>query len=771
VYFDGAAEPEAVGEYVPFFKGATMQDARTIEVTLSGKHGLELEEGTTSGFQVATLDGSESLEVVDVKSAYSPRNRKFNYTDKILISLGEDFPMGRGFRVNHPEYLAPESIDTSGLVGILADNYVPPMDYELGALYSNQSVEFRLWSPFANSVTARIFRKNLADIGRDADPDFTLELTLDPETGVWSGVFSQVDPEGMFYDYVVDTGRGVNAALDPYAKSMDAYVNEGGAGRGAIVDLSKSGPRGGWEGYTGVPLENRTDAIIYEVSVRDFTISPDSGVRGKKGTFLAFIEKLDYLKDLGVTHVQLLPVYNFYYTNELDQAYEGHGRTGDSNYNWGYDPHNHMTPEGWYSSNPKDPYSRINDFKTLIKEIHKRDMGVIMDVTFNHMGSTMLLEHIVPDYYFRKLPNGAFSSDSGVGNDFASSRTMARKLIIDALVHWAEVYKVDGFRFDLMGLIDAQTMLMAYERVSSIPGKEQILFQGEGWQMYRWSKVQDMMDQKYMDRTDSIAVFNDEVRNLLKAGGFNEEGRGLLTNKGINKEALFDNLMGRPRTFPADHPADTMAYVAAHDGLTLHDTLAHNAKIDHRTTEGKGEIAQRAKLANMLMLTNQSIVFLHAGQERGRTKPNVNNVPHETIGQFVRNSYDSADNINQIVWTLEAPFQNLLDYTKGLIQLRRATKAFRIGNPQEIEKAATHLPQEDTFSFAYKLEYGGETYFIMINASKESSTLEMGEDLSGAKVLADRMSVNLQGIADPQGLSISGSQITLEGLTPVILRK
>jgi pullulanase len=536
--------------------------------------------------------------------------------------------------------------------------------------------------------------------------------------------------------------------------------------------MERSQPNRGWEGFEDVNLVQREDAIIYEASVRDFTISPDSGVAGKKGTFLAMIEKLDYIQDLGVTHLQLLPVYNFYYTNEMNQSYEDHGKTGDSNYNWGYDPHNHFTPEGWYATDPLDPYSRMNDFKTLIKEAHRRGLGVIMDVVYNHMGSTQLLEAVVPNYFFRKNSNGTFSSNSGVGNDFASSRAMARKLIVDSLVHWAKEYNIDGYRFDLMGLIDAETILAGYEAVSALPGKEDILFQGEGWQMYRWTKEQEMMDQNYMTKTDDVAVFNDEIRNLLKAGGFNEEGKGLLTNKAVSKEQIFQNLIGSPqKVYTADDPGDSMLYVAAHDGLTLHDTLAHNADIDHTTTEGKLEIAARAKLANMLILTGQGIAFLHAGQERGRTKPNVNMVRGETIGQFVRNSYDSADNINQIVWSLEAPFQNLLDYTKGLIALRRSSPAFRIGDAAAVANSATYLKQDDPFSFAYKLDYGGETFFIMINAAEAPSTLEMGRDLEGYRVIADQDVVNLEGVRAPQGVTVAGSTVRLEGLTGAILTK
>ena len=221
------------------------------------------------------------------------------------------------------------------------------------------------------------------------------------------------------------------------------------------------------------------------------------------------IEKIPYLKSLGITHVQLMPVLNFYFTDETKTAYEGSGTVSGNNYNWGYDPHNYFTPEGWYSSNAADPYARVAELRTLINELHKAGLGVLLDVVYNHMGSVSFLDDVVPGYFFRTNAQGKLTSASGCGNDVATERVMARKLIVDSLAYWTREYKVDGFRFDLMGLMDTETVLSGYAAAKAI--NPDTLFEGEGWKMYNGPAGTSGMDQKYMTKTDSIAVFNDEI--------------------------------------------------------------------------------------------------------------------------------------------------------------------------------------------------------------------------------------------------------------------
>ncbi|MFP4365027.1 MAG: alpha-amylase family glycosyl hydrolase, partial [Spirochaetia bacterium] len=491
VVFSEDQESYAYGPYVPTFQEARMIDATQLRLELSGRHAVE-PAPDSNGFVVRSADESIEYEIQDMVNFVYRDDRSRNYSDLYLVTLAQPVDPSVPLEVYHEEYLQPMRIDTSSLVVESAEQTIPPADYRLGAVYNEGSVEFRVWSPFARSITAQLYTESGA-----SSPVYEVVLEENDATGVWTGTFSETDPEGMFYDYEVTSSAGVRTALDPYAMSMDAYRNEGGAGRGAIInmDAPEAQPPGGWEGHTDYALDQREDAIIYEMSVRDFTISPDSDVSAAPGTYNAFIEKLPYLQDLGITHIQLMPVLNFYYTDETDRSYEDDGTASDNNYNWGYDPHNYFTPEGWYASDATDPYARVRELRNLIKEIHAHDMGVLLDVVYNHMANPMLLEDIVPYYYFRRTPAGSYTSNSGCGNDIATSRTMARRLITDSIFHWVSQYNIDGFRFDLMGLMDTETVLAARELVAALPEKADILFEGEGWQMYNGPGNTAGMDQ------------------------------------------------------------------------------------------------------------------------------------------------------------------------------------------------------------------------------------------------------------------------------------
>jgi pullulanase len=595
-------------------------------------------------------------------------------------------------------------------------------------------------------------------------------LALDPQTGVWTGTFGggAVDPEGLFYDYLITNRNGTNACLDPYAVSMDAYDGTGGAGRGAIIDLAApQATPDGWDTDAYYVLEQREDAIIYEIHVRDFTIAADSGVTAEPGTYAAFIEKLPYLQDLGVTHVQLLPVLNFYYTDETDRAYEDSGTATGNNYNWGYDPHNYFTPEGWYASDPADPYARVRELRELVAAIHAHDMAVLLDVVYNHVATPPLLDNVVPAYFFRTNPDGSLTSSSGVGNDLASTRAMVRRLIVDSTRFWVEQYHVDGFRFDLMGIIDAETMELAYAACAEV--NPDVLFEGEGWKLYNGPAGTVGATQDYMTSTNHISVFNDEIRDLLKGGGLNDTRTGLLTGRVSNTEAIFLNLIGQPQAYyTADDPGDSLAYLAAHDNLTLHDNIVHNTGLSDADPEERQEIIARIRLGNFLILTGQSIPFLHAGQERARTKPRLASTT-DVIGAFVSNSYDASDDINQFPWTLDEPAQALYEFTRGLIHLRRHTPAFRLGDQAAIDAAAAQLPLDSDHALGYSLTHEGATWFILANADEVDVTFDLGVDATNAVVLVDGDEADYQGVQEVTSVLIDGTEVTLAPLTPALL--
>lgn len=465
---------------------------------------------------------------------------------------------------------------------------------------------------------------------------------------------------------------------------------------------------------------------------------------------------------------------NWYYGNESDRSYESSGTASGNNYNWGYDPHNYFTPEGWYSSDASDPYARVTELKALIDACHAEGMGVILDVVYNHMAKASLLNDIVPDYYFRES-NGTLTSQSGCGNDTATEKNMMAKLMEDSVEYWTREYKVDGYRFDIMGLLNADAVEAAYAKAAAL--NPHTLFIGEGWQY----SLSGAMDQTYMMKTDDCAVFNDNIRNLTKAGGMSDVGKGFITGSTtINSTRFFNNLIGLPLkslsdSYTADDPGDNVQFLVCHDGLTLHDTISYNAGLTDSSNEA--ELVRRIKMGNFIALTSQGIAFLHGGQERGRTKPRLNATTTaagsgECLGNYVRNSYDASDNINQIVWTtLDTAYQGLHDYTAGLIALRRGVDAFRLGSKTAVESSISQITTGSNQQIAYKITDTANscTWIVAMNAAATSASIATG--VSGTySVYADADTAGTSAIASPSGVSTAGSTVTLSGLTCAVLK-
>ena len=663
-----------------------------------------------------------------------------------------------------------------------AEKIIPDDKTKLGIQFTeNKTIIFRLWSPAAFSVKIRFYKD-----WKSTKPDMTKTCEYYSKSGVWTYEHADCkEIDGWFYEYVVDTGDGEKVCLDPYAVSMAVFLNDGTPGRAAVVDIhdAKTMPdewRGDAAHFCVSCEENRaseespaqkvescgeeyaqkaaksdnntvctgTDAIVYEVSVRDATIKPDSS----GGTYTALIDKLDYFAELGVTHIQLMPLLKFYNTDETNKCYEADGTTKNNNYNWGYDPQNWFTPEGWFSEEPEYPYMRVKELRSLVSAAHQKGLRVILDVVYNHVSRTSLLADIVPGYYFRLDKDGKYLNGSCCGNDTATEHVMMRRLIIDSATYLVKEYGVDGFRFDIMGLIDSETMLRCYKECRSI--KKDMLFIGEGWKLYTGADGTVGMDQDFMTKTDDIAVFNDEFRDLCKGGGFNERMPAFLNDGHFESkqiERLFFNCTGRPQSnYKADNPADSVLYIACHDGLTLHDSIVLNTGADESTEEGRQEVLRRLKLSNALLLTSQGIAFIHAGQELGRTKAlseKKEGVP-ETEGWFVKNSYQSSDSINRIHWQpendAEKMYSRLIPYTQGLISLRRTFPLFRLKTMQEIENAARFIPTPEYpqvlfYSLDDSFDESDYTWYLAFNAGKTDVTLILPSVQSGKKAQAENL--------------------------------
>ncbi|AZR74890.1 type I pullulanase [Anoxybacter fermentans] len=691
-----------------------------------------------------------------------------------LVTVREDLDLTKTYNVEIGKMTAQTVLGPE-----VIDKYFA-YDGELGNFYTPKATTFKLWAPVATDVKLLLFED-----GKALEPDQTIDMVRG-EKGVWT-VTVEGDLLGKFYQYAVTNGGKTKRVLDPYARSMAGFDSNGPdkVGKGAIVDLDRTDPEG-WENDTYVKLKDQEDVIIYEISVRDFTIAENSGVSPeKRGTYVGFIEKIPHLVELGITHVQLQPVQNFYYGNEYDRSFENKGSAGEANYNWGYDPHNYNTPEGWYSLNPDDPHLRIKELKQLIKALHDAGIGVILDVVYNHTAKTDIFEDIVPNYYYRRNANGNFTSGSGCGNDTASERKMWRKFMIESTKYWVEEYHVDGFRFDLMGLHDETTMHKIAETLRAI--NPDIVLHGEGWNMgtlpetERYIKASPV-NHSLLEMEHAIAVFNDTLRDAMKHEYFASplpEG-AFLQAANPHKEALiragiiagmvdYESEMPVDKGFYhrfADDPEETITYVNCHDGYTIWDKIVGS-------TPGytEEERIRVNKLAAAMILTSQGKAFLHGGEEMLRSKPDPDNKEYGVD----HNSYDSGDLTNQIDWSRKEKYADVFNYYKGLIELRKAHEAFRMETMEEIKKGLTFIKEDIDFLIAYRLEeQDGEDDWkeivVIYNANREPKTVQIDGVDSSWKVVVDGKNAGVTPLTDTE-VVLSDGAVTVPAISAVVIYK
>ena len=649
-------------------------------------------------------------------------------------------------------------------------------DGNLGLIFYKNQIEFKLWAPLASEVVL-----NLYEDGQDQAPSETISLSKG-EKGVWSTLLSD-EVYGKFYTYSVANYGEIKEVLDPYAKSLaettrDNFFNP----KGAIVNPSAIGPELDFAEIDG--FEKREDAIIWEIHVSDFTSDPDIQTKALFGTYAAFIERLEYIKNLGVTHIQLLPVLSYTYSDEL---YRNPDRTEyklGANYNWGYGPDNYFSPDGMYSVDPTDPELRIKELKELVQAIHNAGMGVTLDVVYNHTARLSFLEDIVPGYYHFMDEEGTPKESYGGGRP-GSTHAMVRKLIVDSIVYWTSEYKVDGFRYDLMGDLDGETIQLAYDKAKAI--NPDIHMVGECWRTYAGDDGDNAIpaDQDWMNQTNSVSCFSDEMRNELKSGHGIEGEPRFVTGGARPVETIFNNIIAKPSNMTEDDPGDILQYVTVHDGLTLHDMIAISIGKDPALNEE--EIHKRIRLANTIILTSQGVAFLHAGQEYGRTKQWLTEAPPEREfikaedfenPYFIRNSYDASEAINKFDWdkvTEDGIQKETMEYTRGLIELRRSTDAFRLGTEGLIKENVSlikspEIAKED-LAIIYRTEStAGEVYFVIINADSKERILTIDYDLTKSKVIVDSDEAGVEEVAEVSGIKVIPGEITVDPLTAVVIK-
>ena len=678
-------------------------------------------------------------------------------------------------------------------------------------------VDLTLWSPSADKVSVVIYDKKdpekvVGTVALEKGEKGTWKQTLDENSGLGISKYT-----GYYYHYQIERQGKTVLVLDPYAKSLAAWNSDLAktdaahkVAKAAFVDPAKLGPQDLTYGKIH-NFKSREDAVIYEAHVRDFTSDPAIAKDLTKpfGTFEAFIERLDYLKDLGVTHIQLLPVLSYYYVNELkNQERLSDYASSDSNYNWGYDPQNYFSLTGMYSSDPKNPEKRIAEFKNLVNEIHKRGMGAILDVVYNHTANVDIFEDLEPNYYHFMDADGTPRTSFG-GGRLGTTHYMSKRVMVDSIKYLVETYKVDGFRFDMMGDHDAASVEEAYKAARAL--NPNLIMLGEGWRTYTGDENTPVQpaDQDWMKHTDTVAVFSDDIRNNLKSGYPNEGQPAFITGGKRDINTIFKNLIAQPTNFVADSPGDVIQYIAAHDNLTLFDIIAQSIKKDPSKAENYAEIHRRLRLGNLMVLTAQGTPFIHSGQEYGRTKqfrdpayktpvaedkvPNKSHLLRDKDGNpfdypyFIHDSYDSSDAINKFDWTKatdgKAYPENVKsrDYMKGLIALRQSTDAFRLKSLQDI-KDRVHLitvpgqngVEKEDVVIGYQITApNGDIYAVFVNADEKAREFNLGTafaHLRNAEVLADENQAGPVGIANPKGLEWTEKGLKLNALTATVLR-
>ncbi|PDY87957.1 type I pullulanase [Bacillus toyonensis] len=655
------------------------------------------------------------IEGIKIKNISPYDINSGDITNKVKIITEQKIDLKQTYKVKI-ENLA----DTNTEIGKVIrseefDNLFYYSGNDLGNTYTAQHTKFRLWAPTASEAKLVTYKNWNDKIGAEINMQQS-------DKGTWTAELKG-NQKGLFYTYKVKIGDKWTEAVDPYVRA--ASVN---GDKGAVVNLEETNPKK-WKANKKPKFKNPEDAIIYELHVRDLSIQPESDIK-QKGKYLGVTEKgtkgpegvktgLDHIKDLGVTHVQFLPIFDFASVNEET--------LNEPQYNWGYDPKNFNVPEGSYSTNPYEPTVRITELKQMVQTLHDNNLRVVMDVVYNHMYSAAEsnFHKLVPGYYYRYNEDGTFANGTGVGNDTASERKMMRKFMVDSVTYWAKEYNLDGFRFDLMGIHDYETMNEIRKAVNQIDPS--IILHGEGWDLNTPLVAKLKANQKNAEKMKGIAHFNDNIRDGLKGSVFEEKENGFINGKENMEDRIKKGITAGidydTNSSTYQDPEQVLTYVEAHDNHTLWD------KLELTNPGDSAEVRkQMHKLSSSILLTSQGIPFLHAGQEFMRTK----------YGDH--NSYKSPDSINQMDWLRRAAYNNEVDYMKGLIDLRKKYPAFRMTSTEQIKKHISFIDAPKNV-VAYSIDGKGngnknENFMVAHNANREAVDITLPSK-GPWKVLAD----------------------------------
>lgn len=617
------------------------------------------------------------------------------------------------------------------------DSYDPDPVYtgkDLGVLYDSHKTVFKVWSPDASEVNLRLYKSG------DKDSAFmTVAMTRAGE-GTWETSVLR-DVKNTYYTFQVRQGdKWLAESPDIYAKAVGINGK-----RGMVVRMAETDPAN-WNNDKRPVLKNFTDIILYEIHIRDLSINNNSGIK-HRGKFLGLAETgtkgpggvatgLDHIKELGITHVHLLPSFDF---NSIDEA-----RPELNKYNWGYDPLNYNVPEGSYSTDPYDGKVRIREFKQMVQSLHANGLRVILDVVYNHTSNREApFNPFAPGYFYRHNADGSYSNATACGNETASEKAMMRKFMIESVAYWVTEYHIDGFRFDLMGVHDIETMNLLSDTLHKIDPS--IFIYGEGWTAGASPLPEDMRAVKkntYM--LHQIAAFSDDIRDALRGPFSNSKEKGFVSGaEGYAESVKFGIVAStqHPQINYQDvhyskapwakEPYQTINYVSCHDDPTLLDRLA-----EANAGSSENELIKMDKLAQTVILTSQGVAFLHSGAEMLRTK------------QGIHNSYNSPDSINEIDWSRKVKYNSVFNYYKGLVALRKNHSSFRMPSTKMIQEHLSFIDTADPLFIAYRLSnVEGDNWkdiLVLINGDKGPKPFQLPP---GSWILAgDGNTINEKGI-------------------------
>ena len=703
-----ATEADATIRQTVYKEGVGVRVAMTgpidpAELIVTGPDGeVAIKERTDDGSNIYTLVPETEL---DVTAAYSLRYR----TSEKAITM--------------PIYYSTKAFEAL---------YTYEGD-DLGANWSPEQTFFRLWAPTASAV-----RINLYASGDYRENDLLEQVEMTPDvSGTWVATV-QGDLSSTYYTYSVDVDGVTNEACDPYARAVGVNGQ-----RAMVIDLDSTDPEG-WENDRDPHYDNTiTEAIIYELHVRDLSVDENSGITNK-GKFLGLIETgtttpegiptgLDHIKALGVTHIHLLPSYDY---GSVDET-----RLEDNVFNWGYDPVNYNVPEGSYATDPYNGEVRVKEFKQMVKGLHDNGISVIMDVVYNHVysGEEFCFNKIVPLFFSRVSTEGQFSAGSGCGNDTASERAMVKKYIVDSVKYWADEYHIDGFRWDLVGLIDTETINEVMEEVHKT--HPNIIFYGEGWTMSTQVTKEGytLTTQVNSQETPGFAFFSDTLRDAIRGGNSNNSKPGFVANSGGFAGNIADCFTASPAWCKS--PTQTVNYASCHDNHTLFDRITMSTP--------DATFADRVKMNNLsaaIVLTSQGIPFIHAGEEMLRSKPLED-------GSFDHNSYRSSDEVNNLKWAdlSQEAYQLTYAYYQGLIAFRKAHPALRMTTAEEVAEKITRLGGLDFNVVGFHIAAGanGEEneLIVVFNPNPNATTVTLPEGEWTAYINGDKAGTEALGTA------------------------